>query len=127
MTPDAIVLVVVAPTEFINANQRQHWAPRARAVRAWRERAGWAARAARVPAFTEPVHITATIHRDHNRGRFDAANYAPTAKACVDGLVDAGVLVDDSNRYVQGPDMRAGDPWADAALVLTIEKIGSKA
>jgi hypothetical protein len=30
-------------------------------------------------------------------------------------------------RTVIGPDMRAGDSWADAALVLTIEQIGDAA
>jgi hypothetical protein len=30
----------------------------------------------------------------------------PTAKACVDGLVDAGVLEDDNFSRVRGPDMR---------------------
>lgn len=123
MTPDAIVLAIPAPESFITANQRLHWAVRSVLVRKWREQTAWAAKSARIPAFTEPVRITATVHRDHNRGRFDATNWAPTAKACVDGLVDAKVLVDDSNRYVTGPDMRAGEPWDDAALVLTIEAI----
>ena len=121
-----IVLTIPAPCEWITANQRLHWAVKSRRVKEWRAATAW--RAARaVSAIDGPVHITATIHRDHNRGRFDPNNWADTAKACVDGLVDAGVLRDDSSKYVTGPDMRAGDPWADAALVLTITQQGENA
>jgi hypothetical protein len=38
--------------------------------------------------------------------RRDAHNVAPTIKACVDGLVDARVIPDDSDRYLIGPDIR---------------------
>lgn len=122
MSADAYVLVVSAPCSFLNANHRLHWAVKHKLTRAWRQQTHWAAKSAHLPTFDGPVSITATIHRDHNRGRWDVGNLAPTAKAAVDGLVDAGVLVDDSNRYVTGPDMRAGEPWADAALVLTIRR-----
>ena len=114
------IVVIPAPCSFVSSNQRLHWAVKHRLMRAWKDAATWQARRHHVPAFAEPVHITATVHRDHNRGRWDVGNLADTAKAAIDGLVAAGVLVDDSNRYVVGPDMRAGEPWADAALVLTI-------
>lgn len=35
------------------------------------------------------------------RGRFDASNMAPTVKALVDGLVDAGCLPDDSDKELR--------------------------
>ena len=78
-------------------------------------------------ARSPPVRIVATVHLDTKPSRWDATNWLPTAKHCVDGLVwsakhgGADVLADDSNAYVLGPDMRAGEQWADAALVLTIE------
>jgi len=34
------------------------------------------------------------------------SNYFPTFKACIDGFVDAGVLADDSDAHVIGPDPR---------------------
>lgn len=40
-----------------------------------------------------------------NRRR-DPGNWYPTAKAIVDGLVDAGILIDDDHTKVVGPDMR---------------------
>lgn len=122
---NAYILVIPAPCAFINANTRMHWAKRSALTKAWRQRAFIAARNAHLPHMDQRVTITATAHRDHNRGRWDATNLAPTAKAAVDGLVDAGVLTDDSNKYLVGPDMRAGEPWADAALVLTIRIEGA--
>lgn len=93
----------------------------------WRQLTAWHAKLARTPRLTVyPVRIIATVHLDTNPSRWDASNWLPTAKHCVDGLVlhskhgGADVLVDDSNRYVIGPDMRAGEQWADAALVLSI-------
>ena len=94
----------------------------------WRQATAWQAKLAKTPRLTDyPVHITAYVHLDTNPSRWDATNWLPSAKHCVDGLVwnarhgGADVLADDSNRYVIGPDMRAGEPWADAALVLVIE------
>jgi hypothetical protein len=96
----------------------------------WRQQAAWQAKVAHIPKLTAyPVRIVATIHLDTKPSRWDATNWLPTAKHCVDGLVwsarhgGADVLTDDSNRFVLGPDMRAGDQWADAALVLSITEL----
>ena len=115
------ILTISAPCSFVSSNARNHWAVKHRQMKAWKDRTTWAAKAGRLPHIEQRVRIVATIHRDHNRGRWDVGNLADTAKAAVDGLVAAGVLTDDSNRFVEGPDMRAGAPWADATLVLTIE------
>ena len=100
----------------------------------WRQATAARAIAARLPRITDyPVRIVATVHLDTNPSRWDATNWLTTAKHAVDGLVwsarhgGADVLADDSNKYVIGPDMRAGDTWADAALVLTISEIGESA
>lgn len=109
---------VIAPCEWINSNHRTHRMVEARRVKAWRD----AARAAadQCASFVGPAHIVATIHKTR-AGRWDAGNLYPTAKAIVDGLVDAGVFVDDSNEYVIGPDMRAGEKHDVASVVLRIE------
>lgn len=102
------VIAVPAPAEFLSANDRLHWAHKARVVKLWREAAAWAVKAHRLPSYGDQlVQITATIHKPHGR-RFDAANYAPTGKAAIDGCRDAGLLVDDDNDHVIGPDMRRG-------------------
>ena len=68
------------------------------------------------------MHIVCTIHKTR-AGRWDAGNLYPTAKAIVDGLVDAGVIPDDSNEWVTGPDMRAGEKRAEPCVVVRVEAI----
>jgi len=113
-------LTVPAPCEWINSNHRTHRMEVAKRTRLWRD-ATYAA-ALDQAVFYVPVRITATVHKTRN-GVWDAGNLYPTAKAIVDGLVDAGVLRDDSNRYVIGPDMRAGDKRDTACVVIRIEAI----
>ena len=108
--------------EWINANHRYgHWAQKAKLTRAWREQAETQA-ILHGGYFVGRVHITVTVHKTTNRA-YDVANLAPTAKAIVDGLVSAGVLVDDSNAHVVGPDMRAGEKRDAACVVVTINRI----
>jgi hypothetical protein len=115
------VLEVPAPCDWINSNQRLHRMELARRVAEWRKAAGFHARR-HGGYFTSPVHIVATVHKTRG-GRWDAGNLYPTAKAVVDGLVDAGVIYDDSNEYVVGPDMRAGEKRAAACVVLSVNVI----
>ncbi len=125
--PPLITLEVPAPCEWITSNQRLHPMKRHRLTERWRATARLVAFAAKVPPAVTVlgegrVHVLATVHRVHRRGRWDPANWYPTAKAVVDGLVDAGVLTDDSARHITGPDMRAGDPTDPATLTLTLTK-----
>jgi Holliday junction resolvase RusA-like endonuclease len=53
------------------------------------------------------VRITATVHIADKRRR-EVSNLFPTFKACIDGFVDAGILADDSDAHVIGPDPRRG-------------------
>jgi hypothetical protein len=55
---------------------------------------------------------------DHRRR--DPANWAPTAKAVIDGLVDAKVFTDDDHKHLIGPDMRIGDPVPNRERGLTV-------
>jgi hypothetical protein len=50
-------------------------------------------------------------------------NYYPTAKAILDGLVDAGVLPDDNDDHVTGPDMRRTRPNGPLQVTITIREI----
>lgn len=118
------VITMLAPHHFLSANHRSHWREEAARVRAWREAAGWAAKKARLPKL-ERVHIVCWLGFPDERRR-DPANWAPTAKACVDGLVDVGVLVDDDHRHVVGPDMRIGEPHPKPGrLVIGIYDLGA--
>ncbi len=92
---------------LLNANDRAHWAAQNRLIRHWK----WVtiSAAARIEPVQGRVHIVATLHMPTRRS-YDAGNYYPTLKACVDALVaPLRILVDDDNTHVIGPDLRAGD------------------
>jgi hypothetical protein len=97
-------LVIPAGTQLMTLNQRLHFMAAAQRTKTLRETAGWLARAQRIPRL-EAAWIVCELTVPDRRRR-DPANWMPTAKACVDGLVDAGVLLDDDFRHVRGPDMR---------------------
>ncbi len=90
----------------LSANHRPHWSARADRTAQWRQQAGWAARAAGIPHLTR-MHVVVEW-LPTTAGRRDPGNIAPAAKACVDGLVDAGVVTDDDSAHVVGPDLRLG-------------------
>lgn len=119
-------LEITPPAEFINANDRLHHAPKARLTKAWREAAAWTATSKKLGYWTKPVHITCTIRFPDNIRR-DVGNWYPTAKAIVDGLVDAGVLYDDSDTYVLGPDMRREYPNGPARVTVELREVGDAA
>lgn len=49
------------------------------------------------------VRIDIYVTRPKRGGLHDVANYAPTAKALVDGIVDSGVIDNDDNAHLDGP------------------------
>lgn len=100
-----VTITVEAPGDWLNSNHRLHRMPQAQLTKLWRNAARKAA--GNTQQFTTPVHIVAHIYKNR-AGRYDAGNLYPTAKACVDGFVDASLFDDDSNEYVIGPDLRHG-------------------
>ncbi len=121
------VLPVAVDTRM-TANDRLHWRRRAELTARWR-RCGWVyAKQARIPALTRAHILIEWLPPD--RRRRDPANAAPMGKALVDGIVDAGVLPDDSAQFLDGPDYRLGPPadqvWrvpGRAALRVTITEL----
>lgn len=86
-------------TPPLTANQRLHWAAKARTTADVRRTAMLLARAAKLPQGFE--HVTIELHyTPRDRRRRDASNLMPTQKAVVDGLVDAGLVPDDTPEYV---------------------------
>ncbi|MFE7077886.1 hypothetical protein ACFU96_48215 [Streptomyces sp. NPDC057620] len=83
-------------------------------------------RAALAVAGSDPVlehaYILGVLHPGSRR-RIDPANFYPSFKAAVDGLVDAGVLEDDDHTRVVGPDMRLGPVVKGGRLTLVIQEI----
>lgn len=73
---------------------------RAALVKEWREAFEILAREAKIPAL-EDVSIVITPYAKDKRWRADTSSCHPTAKASIDGLVDAGVMEDDNPDYLK--------------------------
>lgn len=105
---------------WMSSNDRLHRMQEVKLTSAWREAGKLAAPDA--ATIDEPVRIWAHVWKPI-ANRYDPQNLYPTAKAVVDGLRDAGLLVDDDWRHVEGPFMLHGGK-GPAALVLTITEVG---
>ncbi|MEU5848955.1 hypothetical protein [Saccharopolyspora shandongensis] len=108
----------------LTANQRLHWRTRAELTRMIRTAAAVRARNAKVPALgCCAVRLVWTVT---DRRRRDADNLVPTLKACADGLVDAGVVVDDIPELMTKhmPEIVRGDALG---LVLIVEPLAPEA
>lgn len=80
-------------------NHRQHWAQRSRLVRQIRRDTAHMARFGQLPRGLGRVEIV--LHwQPATRRRRDHTAAAPTLKACVDGLIDYGLVPDDDVEHV---------------------------
>ncbi|MBT2449450.1 hypothetical protein J7F03_20630 [Streptomyces sp. ISL-43] len=117
---------------LLNANQRPHHAVKAKLTAAIRGAAMeacandptmWAAlEAAGDGPVLQRAYILGVLHPPSRR-RADPANWYPSFKAAVDGLVDAGVLEDDDHTRVVGPDMRIGPVVKGGRISLHIQEV----
>lgn len=112
---------------WLSANQRLHWAPKSHRTKSLRS-IGWAetCAAGMRHANLGTTHVAAFIGYPRN-GKADPANSAPTIKALIDGMVDAGVWPDDDSTHVIGPtylrDPKSSDGTYRVRLVLTEQDI----
>lgn len=83
----------------VNAERKKgSFHARAEMSRWWRENFFYAAKEARIPHFESiTLHVTPILP---DKKIQDTGACYPAAKAAIDGLVDAGVVDDDSPRYV---------------------------
>ena len=66
------------------------------------ERAAWSAKAARVPRFRRPVRVTFHWFEPEKGRKRDTDNVAFAKKFILDGLKLAGIIADDSPKWVVG-------------------------
>jgi len=79
-------------------NDRMHWRKKAAITREVRSTTALLARVLHIPP-CESVHVTLHyVPRDGRRR--DPEGLVATQKPCIDALVDAGIVVDDSPEYV---------------------------
>jgi crossover junction endodeoxyribonuclease RusA len=81
----------------LNVHRRQHWSTKRADIRAWRDATCWLAKAAGIPPCGR-ITVLLLYTPPDNRRR-DPLNLVAALKPCEDGLVDAGVIPDDSGRY----------------------------
>ncbi|MFF6866710.1 RusA family crossover junction endodeoxyribonuclease [Streptomyces ardesiacus] len=112
-------IALPAETNLINANQNLHYRRKADLIKVIRQAAWATARHHKIPPL-QRAHIFYVIHPDTKTRRRDPGNWSPSAKAAVDGLVDAGILPDDNHERLLGPDPRIGPPVKGSQLVLII-------
>lgn len=95
-------LVILAPAKLLthNAERRMHHMERHAIVKQWRRAAKVWANVSRTPRFQE---VEIVVQVEQAKGTLgDPQAHTPVIKACVDGLVDAHVLIDDTGEYVKG-------------------------
>lgn len=120
----ASLTFTIPPAIWLSANARLHWAPAAKRTRELRLMGkaggvdlGWK---------FEVCHVAAFIGYPTNR-KADPANAAPTVKALIDGMTDAGVWDDDDSTHVLGPtylrDPKTADGNYSVRFVMTAQDI----
>jgi hypothetical protein len=100
------LILIKGDLDWLTDNKRMHWRSRARHVAAWRRYAAMVGGIFLTP-MPHGAHVIAELRFADARRR-DPNNWNPTAKACIDGLVDAGIFRDDHAGLILGPDMRLG-------------------
>ena len=105
MTATVTLTFTIPNEQWLSSNQRLHYAPKSK-------RTKWLRNAARLLAteighgqYTDTVRVLAHIGYS-SKTKADPNNAAPTTKALIDGLVEAGMFIDDSHEWVLGPDHR---------------------
>jgi crossover junction endodeoxyribonuclease RusA len=116
-----VTLTFPQPAPRLSMNGRYHWRKRSTLTKAWRSATYWTvARELSVTTHNAqpPSFVRVTFPVADNRRRA-ADNPAPTVKAIVDGLVDAGVWPDDTPEWVE----TLGSRFAKGADVVVVELI----
>ena len=102
----------------LSMNGRMHWAVARREAQELRTRVGWWLKARKVPAMDSCavwLEWTPSVKR-----RRDTDNVESTRKVCVDAIVAAGLVEDDTPEFVQRPENVILPPRKGHAQVLLV-------
>lgn len=95
----------------LTANQRMHWAKRARITRKVRADMAWRLKAVglrRKPLEKGQKLRVQLVYIPGTNRRRDTDNLWPTLKAICDGIVDAGLVPDDTPEWMEKPEPKIG-------------------
>ena len=106
----------------LNAERKMHHFTRAKNVKEWREAAATVAIAKRIPRL-EAIEVTFTPHRINKSGLADLGGHFPVLKACIDGLMDAGVIDEDGPDIVKRLIFEAPIVTGDSKALIHIKEI----
>lgn len=91
-------------SKLLTANDKMHWAARSRLTKQLRQWGYLLGREGEGVARLGLRHARVEMEFAYpDRRRRDRSNLAPTVKAIMDGLIDAGLLPDDADRFLDGP------------------------
>lgn len=111
----------------MNKYRTLHHHARAQYDKQWREGAAWEALRARIPKNLTSIMVNVVQGcRTGTQLPDVGANY-PTAKAAIDGLIDAGVIADDTPGIVAYLGFAAPEHTPTDRFVLLIDEVGEDA
>lgn len=111
-------------SKLITANDKPHWAARARLTKQIRQWGYLLGREGEGVARLELTHARVEVEFAYpDRRRRDRSNLAPTVKALMDGLIDAGLLPDDADRFLDGPHTVIADHLAGKHLNIPMYEV----
>lgn len=94
------IIVPFPACGLLSMNDRHHWRAQAARVKAWRTMARLCAHAADWNGTPAGPAVVSCVIDVPDRRRRDPHNLYPTIKAAVDGMVDAGMFVDDDATHL---------------------------
>lgn len=104
----------------MSMNDRMHWAQKAKLTKRIRAEAGILACRNRLP--TGLAHVTvALVYRPRDRRRRDTDNLMPVLKALCDGLVDHGLVTDDTPQWMTKHMPRLDEPHKGTGGAMWLE------
>jgi hypothetical protein len=109
------------------ANMRKNRWAKARITKQIRSDAAALARSQGLPQIGQRVDVLGVQHPAPGKRTIDSENIAPLVKATIDGLRDAGVLRNDSPKYVRTVAYTTGPRVPGGQLVLQITLSGEGA
>lgn len=111
--------------ELINSNNRAHWAVNYRKGRELRLYGYAVSKRLKIGPLKQ-ASVTVVVHPGARTKKFDPANWAPTAKALMDGMTDAGVWADDDSKHVLAVTYIAGARRRKTAVELRVVDVSRR-